>query len=97
MASSNTQFENLTDQITKTFKSKKKKYPPFLFARVNIKEVPVGYFLEQKSYAKGLTKLEKTVSFETFCTTRHKLAWIINIKPEITTEGNILSNITDKT
>lgn len=41
------EIEELTDKISKTFKSKQKEMQPFLFAGMNINKKPVVYFLEQ--------------------------------------------------
>lgn len=92
--SGNPQFQKLTDQIPKTFESKEKEYPPFAFSGININKEIYGYFTE--SYAKGLTQLENTASVDQFCTTRHKFAWIVNTRPEITGGVNILSQVTEK-
>lgn len=72
LASGNENFEKVADHIPKTFESKKKEYPPFFFAGININKATDHYFLEQESYTKGLTKQEKTASFDDFRTTRHK-------------------------
>lgn len=47
LASGNAQFEKRKDQIPKTFQSKKKEYPPFLFSVITINKAIDGYYLEQ--------------------------------------------------
>lgn len=65
-ASGMEQLEELTDKSSKTFKSKKKETPPFLFAYININKIECGYFLEQENYAKSIRELETKQSLVTF-------------------------------
>lgn len=67
-----------------------------MFAGININKTSAGYFLEEENYAKIIEQLEKSASFDKFCTTRNKIEWLVNTRPEITVGVNILCKITEK-
>lgn len=45
LGSGNPKFEQLTEKIPKTFESKKKEYPPYIFAGINVNNTDQVYFL----------------------------------------------------
>lgn len=89
-------FLKLTDNIAETFESKHQEYPPFVFSGINISVKDSGSFPEQTQYASDIDLPPKGCYFESFRTMRHKLACVINKKPEILAEVNILSQISAK-
>ena len=97
LAAGTEKFKKLTDNIEKHFESKPRDYLPFQFAGINIKKKENGYIMEQEHYVPTITKLEKTSTFETFRTTRHRLAWISHTRPEILAGVNILAQVTKDT
>ena len=97
LAAGSEKFKKLTDNIEKHFESKPREYLPFQFAGINIKKKENGFIMEQQHYVSTISKLEKSSTFETFRTTRHRLAWISHTRPEILAGVNILAQVTKDT
>lgn len=93
VASRDWDLKKLTENVPKTFQSKKKACSPSLFAVKTVNGNNHVYFSEQTDYAKVVKWLEETATFHYFRTIKHKLVWIINTIWEVIAGLNILSHI----
>lgn len=82
-------FKTHTTKLPKIFEYKPLKYPPFLFAFINITKNATGFFLEQHNYTAKIDPIPNRASFEDLRTTKHCLTSITYTVPGILEGSNI--------
>lgn len=80
--------------VPKTFESKPKEFPPFIFAGININITNTEHFTEQDYYAENVEHVKCQARFEALRAMRHKLACLTKTRHEMLAGVNILSQVT---
>lgn len=92
------QFEEEATRTTGTsFDSKNPETPPLSFTGLRITENEDGRRLSQSAYISKLQLLPAAADFEMFRSTRAKLAWVVNSRPDIACAVAFASQVTSKT
>lgn len=89
-------FMKLTDKIPEELDKKLKEFHPLLFHGITIYPDHLGYFSEQNKYLEKIDQLPRDRGLDLFRTTRHRLEWITETRPELHAGVNILSQVTEE-
>lgn len=91
LAAGNYESMTFTNRIPEEWNSKPIDFPSFMFARVMVNQDSTEVLHEQITYSKT-RQVTKKLWLDLFITTRRRLAWIIQRRPEMLSGVKILSS-----
>ena len=88
-------FEKLTEKTAERFQCRKKELDNIQFAGIEIEKSRDGFLVHQKQYLKKIKPIPKGSDFSAFRSTRAKLFWICQTRPDISCAVATLAQVTE--